>query len=250
MPVQFFSSFLPTAEDVLKADLPRLSRILLIIVNSWEGSGTVYQSAGGINREYCIAMMEARNIGLGPLLQNQPEYGARQPEVTKRVREAFHWLETNGYLLPTPNQLAIGWVSFTDAGKELLSKAIRFEQWEKLGLEAVKHGLSPQVREWAAEWTRLKESQNTTTNAKQKTARETIQSPSRAGFLFTEFGSPTALISYSWDSPENQRWVEELARRLRGDGVTIILDRWHLKPGDDKFVFSLWRELSTRPTSC
>ena len=51
-------------------------------------------------------------------------------------------------------------------------------------------------------------------------------------------GTPRALLSYSWDGPEHQRWVTEFADRLQGEsGVRIIFDQWHLNPGDDKLHF-------------
>lgn len=48
---------------------------------------------------------------------------------------------------------------------------------------------------------------------------------------------PKAFISYSWSSTEHVDWVLELAKRLRANGVDAVLDRWHLKPGQDKFHF-------------
>lgn len=44
-------------------------------------------------------------------------------------------------------------------------------------------------------------------------------------------------ISYSWTSDDHAQWVLDLASRLRDDGVETILDRWHLKPGQDKYEF-------------
>lgn len=44
--------------------------------------------------------------------------------------------------------------------------------------------------------------------------------------------SPTAFISYSWDSNDHKKWVHNLALRLRNDGIEVILDQWHLTPGD------------------
>jgi hypothetical protein len=41
-----------------------------------------------------------------------------------------------------------------------------------------------------------------------------------------------AFISYSWDNTDHKNWVCELATRLRKDGIDIILDQWHLVPGD------------------
>lgn len=49
--------------------------------------------------------------------------------------------------------------------------------------------------------------------------------------------SPTAFISYSWDSEQHRDWVRELARRLRSDGVDVTLDRWHAAPGDQLTEF-------------
>ncbi len=41
-----------------------------------------------------------------------------------------------------------------------------------------------------------------------------------------------AFISYSWDNDAHKNWVRELAARLRNDGIDVILDQWHLVPGD------------------
>ena len=43
---------------------------------------------------------------------------------------------------------------------------------------------------------------------------------------------PKALLSYSWDSEAHRAWVRGLAERLRGDGVEVTLDQWHIVPGD------------------
>jgi hypothetical protein len=43
---------------------------------------------------------------------------------------------------------------------------------------------------------------------------------------------PRAFISYSWDSEDHKQWVRDLATKLRGDGVNVMLDRWGLAPGD------------------
>lgn len=43
--------------------------------------------------------------------------------------------------------------------------------------------------------------------------------------------TPKAFISYSWDDDEHRDWVRKLATRLRGDGVTVTLDKWHIAPG-------------------
>lgn len=41
-----------------------------------------------------------------------------------------------------------------------------------------------------------------------------------------------AFVSYSWDNEEHKVWVAQLGARLRADGVDVILDQWHLIPGD------------------
>ncbi len=45
-------------------------------------------------------------------------------------------------------------------------------------------------------------------------------------------GTPTAFVSYSWDTDEHKAWVRGLATRLRDDGVDVTLDQWHAIPGD------------------
>lgn len=52
-----------------------------------------------------------------------------------------------------------------------------------------------------------------------------------------KINSPKAFISYSWSSPQHEEWVLELAEKLRSDGVDIILDKWDLKEGHDKYDF-------------
>lgn len=48
---------------------------------------------------------------------------------------------------------------------------------------------------------------------------------------------PKVFISYSWTSPEHEQFVLDLATTLRDNGVDAILDKWRLKPGQDKYVF-------------
>ncbi len=52
-----------------------------------------------------------------------------------------------------------------------------------------------------------------------------------------EYLTPKAFISYSWTSEEHVDWVVELAKRLKSNGVEVILDQWHLRGGQDKYVF-------------
>lgn len=44
--------------------------------------------------------------------------------------------------------------------------------------------------------------------------------------------TPTAFISYSWDSDEHKSWVRKLAESLRRSGVDAQLDQWEVAPGD------------------
>jgi len=39
-------------------------------------------------------------------------------------------------------------------------------------------------------------------------------------------------MSYSWDDDAHKAWVAGLAKRLRSDGVNVILDQWHVRLGD------------------
>jgi hypothetical protein len=45
--------------------------------------------------------------------------------------------------------------------------------------------------------------------------------------------SPRCFISYSWDSNQHKDWVRILGEKLRENGVDVILDQWHLRPGAD-----------------
>jgi hypothetical protein len=48
---------------------------------------------------------------------------------------------------------------------------------------------------------------------------------------------PKLFISYSWTTPMHERWVLELAERLRADNVDVILDKWDLREGHDSHAF-------------
>lgn len=54
---------------------------------------------------------------------------------------------------------------------------------------------------------------------------------------FEQHQNPKVFISYSWSSSDYEKWVENFARRLMSDGVEVILDKWNLKEGQDKYVF-------------
>ena len=44
---------------------------------------------------------------------------------------------------------------------------------------------------------------------------------------------PKAFISYSHDSLNHKKWVNELATKMRNNGIDAILDQWELMPGGD-----------------
>jgi hypothetical protein len=117
MPFRPLKSFFPTADDLLRQDLPTLGGILLTHLKSYEGRNTVYQH-GGLNRAYFRAMLENRNVGLGQLPQ-EPEYGIHQPAVTKRMLEVWNWLERQGVLIHNDQQSA-DWFIISSEGEELL----------------------------------------------------------------------------------------------------------------------------------
>jgi hypothetical protein len=48
---------------------------------------------------------------------------------------------------------------------------------------------------------------------------------------------PKIFISYSWSTPQHEQWVLDLAERLSGDGIVVVLDKWDLKEGQDKHIF-------------
>src|ERR1051325_4892276 len=48
---------------------------------------------------------------------------------------------------------------------------------------------------------------------------------------------PRAFLSYSWTSADHEKWVIELATELAESGVEIVLDKWDLLEGQDKYAF-------------
>lgn len=44
-------------------------------------------------------------------------------------------------------------------------------------------------------------------------------------------------ISYSWTTPEHEEWVINLAEKLMSDGIEVVIDKWDLKEGNDKYDF-------------
>lgn len=53
----------------------------------------------------------------------------------------------------------------------------------------------------------------------------------------TSLYQPKVFISYSWSSIDHEKWVLEFAERLISDGVDVVLDKWDLKEGQDKYKF-------------
>jgi len=49
--------------------------------------------------------------------------------------------------------------------------------------------------------------------------------------------SPKVFISYSWSSPVHQSLVLSWAERLIADGIDVVLDKYDLKEGHDKYAF-------------
>ncbi len=65
-------------------------------------------------------MLENRSIGLGPL-PKEPEYQARQPEVTTRMMEVWNWLERQGLLIHNDEQVA-DWFNISSDGERYLDE--------------------------------------------------------------------------------------------------------------------------------
>jgi hypothetical protein len=166
MAVRDLTSFLRTAEELLGLDLPRLGEILLRHLHSWKDQGRVWQAVGGLNRGYFFEWIEGRARTLGPA-PTKPAYESKQPEVSRRLQEAWNWLEREGLLMHNPNQPLADWYVMTTEGEELLSKLNRFERWDQIGVDLVKQDLAnggrqfvggpPKVQKQAIEWVRTKE---------------------------------------------------------------------------------------------
>jgi hypothetical protein len=204
-------SFIPTADELLSLDLLRLGQILLLHLKSYEGLNTVYQHAG-LNRGYFRAMLENRNVGLGSL-PPAPEYGARQPAVTKRMMEAWNWLERQGLLIHNDQQPA-DWFFISSEGERFLRDAVRFEQWEELGVERVKSDLltggtrvvggTLETQDLAWKWVQMKEAQATSIAREQAAAsRLTIIADTRIAEL-------QALTAPDFDFKKLIRLCEEI----------------------------------------
>jgi hypothetical protein len=238
-------SFLQTADDVVNSDLPTLGQILLVHLKSYEGLNTVVQH-GGINRRYLQAMLENHQVGLGPM-PKETEYGTRQPEVTQAMMEAFNWLEREGHLIRNPEQPTGDWFTFSRSGQKLLQQYAREEQWEKLGVDVVKHDLMnggtrfvggpPENREAAMEWVRRKE--NKPPKSPAKPSYMTLISESRLAEL-------RALTSPEFDFRKLIRLCEELNTAFQEECyfATAMLTRGLLDHVPPVFGFRTFSEVA------
>jgi TIR domain len=57
--------------------------------------------------------------------------------------------------------------------------------------------------------------------------------------------APKLFVSYSWSNPEHEQWVLDLATALCESGVDVILDKWHLREGQD--TISFMEQMVTNP---
>jgi hypothetical protein len=64
-----------------------------------------------------------------------------------------------------------------------------------------------------------------------------LSDPTAFTFYNGSMSVPKVFISYSWSSAEHEQWVLELAKTLVESGVDIVLDKWDLREGQDKFAF-------------
>lgn len=55
--------------------------------------------------------------------------------------------------------------------------------------------------------------------------------------MVEEIKNPKVFVSYSWSSAAHQKFVIDLSEKLTVDGVIVIIDKWDLKEGQDKYAF-------------
>lgn len=53
----------------------------------------------------------------------------------------------------------------------------------------------------------------------------------------TDNSTPKVFISYSWSSKAHEDFVVRFCKELLNKGIDVVLDKWHLKPGNDKYAF-------------
>jgi pyrimidine deaminase RibD-like protein len=232
MPFRPLNSFFSTADELLRQDLPSLGAVLLTHLKSYEGLNTVYQYAG-LNRGYFRAMLENRDMGLGPL-PKEPEYGVRQPEVTKCMMEAWNWLERQGLLIRNDEQVADWFIISSDGEKLLESGELTVREnaradhsphkpdshpfrWQDLDNRL----LSPKLQELS------REMQTRSAEGERKAAFDTRQSGNSAGYLPRLFEFQEQLTD-EWAqrvyAAHCESWTQQ-NRTVAGEFIRAVRDR-------------------------
>ncbi|MEK6453107.1 toll/interleukin-1 receptor domain-containing protein [Caldifermentibacillus hisashii] len=44
-------------------------------------------------------------------------------------------------------------------------------------------------------------------------------------------------ISYSWESEEHKKLVNDLGEKLENDGLEVTIDQWDVRPGDELALY-------------
>jgi len=91
------SLLVPTAAELLSLEVEELAGVLLIHLKSYEAipSNSVYQN-GLLSPSNFVGTFNP--TGYGPT-RKEPEYGDKQPEVSRALMEAWAWLEKDGFLI-------------------------------------------------------------------------------------------------------------------------------------------------------
>ncbi|MGA8286592.1 MAG: deaminase [Candidatus Sulfotelmatobacter sp.] len=178
-------------------------------------------------------MLENRNVGLGSL-PKEPEYGARQPEVTTRMMEAWNWLERQGVLIHNDEQVG-DWFTISGGAEKLLKsnelaaraadgadhspqKANRRPfRWEDLDNRL----LSPKLQELSNEM------QKKSVEGERKAAFDARQSGNAAGYLPRLFDFQERLTD-EWAqrvyAAHCESWSQQ-NRKVTGEFVRAVRDR-------------------------
>ena len=148
------SLLVPDADELLAHDLQNLSSILLMNLKSYQGTpdSAVYRK--GLFSERGFLDLE------------RTEYGDKQAEVKRALKQAWDWLLLEGLLDRDFGEF--GWYSISRKGEQILRRGTKFREWERLGLNRVKHDLEkhggvrpvgggPLEVDLALEWVRMKE---------------------------------------------------------------------------------------------
>jgi pyrimidine deaminase RibD-like protein len=232
MPFRPLKVFFSTADELLRQDLPTLGAVLLTHLQSYEGLNTVYQHAG-VNRGYFRAMLENRNVGLGPL-PREPEYGIRQPEVTKRMMEAWNWLERQGVLIRNDAQTADWFIISTDG--ERLLKSVNVAVQHNPGVDHSRYKADSRPFRWEDLDNRLlspklqeisNEMQKRSVEGERKAAFDTRQSGNSAGYLPRLFDFQEQLTD-EWVqrvfAAHCESWSQQ-NRAVTGEFIRTVRDR-------------------------